>query len=85
MPNPQEVATLTVNGRDYKDWTSVTVENHITQAFPIFQFECTEFTPAGSERTLSPDLAQRRSPSDHRGRTVCQSDWFARHIERSSE
>ncbi len=43
MPNPTEVAFLRVNGTDYFDWTSVAVEVRITQAFPIFQFDCTEF------------------------------------------
>jgi prophage tail gpP-like protein len=43
--NPLEVATLTVNGRDYTDWTSVTVIDDTTQAYPLFSFECTEFTP----------------------------------------
>jgi prophage tail gpP-like protein len=41
--NPKEIAYLRVNGTDYYDWTSVTVEVRITQAFPIFQFDCTEF------------------------------------------
>lgn len=43
MPNPNEVAFLRVNGTDYFDWTSVSVEVRVTQAFPIFQFDCTEF------------------------------------------
>ncbi|MCP2211254.1 phage baseplate assembly protein [Bradyrhizobium diazoefficiens] len=41
--NPKEVAHLRVNGIDYFDWTRVSVEVRVTQAFPIFQFDCTEF------------------------------------------
>jgi prophage tail gpP-like protein len=42
MANPQEVAVLVVNGRQFRDWTSVLVEQRFTEWFPIFQFECTE-------------------------------------------
>lgn len=42
-----EVAFLRINGQDYFDWTSVTVEVRVTEAFPIFQFDCTEFDEMG--------------------------------------
>src|SRR5262245_10138438 len=41
----KEIATLEVRGSFYTDWTSVRVEQRVTQAFPIFQFECTEESP----------------------------------------
>lgn len=47
MPNPREVAVLIVNGQKYEDWTSVWVEARITEWYPIFQFECTEFDNKG--------------------------------------
>lgn len=47
-PSPQqlfgskEVATLKVRGELFTNWTSVRIEQRVTQAFPVFQFECTE-------------------------------------------
>ncbi|MFK4534280.1 prophage tail gpP-like protein [Bradyrhizobium ottawaense] len=38
-----EIAELRVNGMIFRDWTSVQVENRITEWFPRFTFECTEF------------------------------------------
>lgn len=51
MPNPKEVAFLRVNGVDYFDWTSVSVEVRVTQSFPIFQFDCTEFDDVTKQPT----------------------------------
>ena len=51
VPTPQrlfgakEIATLKVRGQLYTNWTSVRVEQRVTQAFPVFQFECTEESP----------------------------------------
>ncbi|ODM70505.1 hypothetical protein A6X20_07830 [Bradyrhizobium elkanii] len=45
--NQSEVAFLRINRQDYSDWTSVLVEVRITEAFPIFQFDCTEFDEMG--------------------------------------
>src|SRR6266545_8311929 len=53
MPNPTEVAHLRVNGVDYYDWTTVMVEVRITQWFPIFQFDCTEFDAMGKATGMS--------------------------------
>src|SRR5262245_22149577 len=41
----KEIVTLKVRGKLYTNWTSVRVEQRVTQAFPIFQFECTEESP----------------------------------------
>jgi prophage tail gpP-like protein len=43
--NPDEVATLTVNGTPYRDWTAVTVTDDLESTPPTFAFECTEFSP----------------------------------------
>ena len=50
-PTPQrldtgkEIATLEVRGSLFTNWTSVRVEQRVTQPFPVFQFECTEESP----------------------------------------
>ncbi|UQR66221.1 hypothetical protein LRP30_13620 [Bradyrhizobium sp. C-145] len=51
--NPREIAFLRINGQDYFDWTAVTVEVRITEAFPIFQFDCTEFDDMGKATGMS--------------------------------
>jgi prophage tail gpP-like protein len=38
----KEIAVLEVRGRNYSNWTSVRVEQKWTEAFPTFQFECSE-------------------------------------------
>lgn len=40
--NPDEVATLVVNGKEYTDWTTVEVETRWADWYPIFTFECSE-------------------------------------------
>jgi len=45
MANPAEIATLIVNGKEFTDWTSVTVESRWADWFPIFTFESTEESP----------------------------------------
>ena len=42
---PDEIATLIVNGQKFEFWTSISVEARMTDWFPRFQFECSEFTP----------------------------------------
>jgi len=44
-PGDKEIATLEVRGDLFTNWTSVRVEQKVTQAFPTFQFECTEESP----------------------------------------
>src|SRR3954471_24934408 len=44
-PGSKEVATLEVRGSLFTNWTSVRVEQRVTQAYPVFQFECTEEAP----------------------------------------
>ena len=41
----KEIATLEVRGSLFTDWTSVRVEQRVTQPFPVFQFEATEESP----------------------------------------
>jgi len=41
----KEIATLEVRGNLFTNWTSVRVEQKVTDAFPVFQFECTEESP----------------------------------------
>ena len=41
----KEVMTLQVNGQLFTNWTTVRVEQKVTEWFPTFQFECTEETP----------------------------------------
>ena len=41
----KEICTLKVRGQNYTNWTSVRVEQRTTEAFPRFQFECTEESP----------------------------------------
>jgi prophage tail gpP-like protein len=53
VPNPKEIAALTINGQKYEDWTSVMVEVRITEAFPIFQFDCSEFDESNRKASLS--------------------------------
>ncbi len=48
--NPTEIATLTVNGQKFEDWTTVHVEQRHLEWYPIFSFDCTEQTPAPSVR-----------------------------------
>jgi len=43
--NPDEIATLEVNGKVYTDWTSVVVEVRWVDWFPTFMFENTEESP----------------------------------------
>jgi prophage tail gpP-like protein len=42
MPGSKELAVLEVEGKFFENWTSVRVEQRWTEAFPTFQFECTE-------------------------------------------
>ncbi|WP_316203351.1 phage baseplate assembly protein [Bradyrhizobium sp. SZCCHNS3051] len=51
--NTQEVAFLRVNGVDYYDWTSIMVEVRLTDYFPIFEFECTEFVAVNGQSKSS--------------------------------
>lgn len=53
-PGSKEIAVLEVRGQLYSNWTSVRVEQKWAEAFPVFQFECTEevsvpLTVAGSQ------------------------------------
>ena len=48
-PGSKEVATLEVNGMLFTNWTSVRVEQRVTEAFPTFQFECTEEAPVPAQ------------------------------------
>jgi prophage tail gpP-like protein len=41
----KEIATLEVRGTLFTNWTTVRVEQHVTEPFPKFQFECTEESP----------------------------------------
>lgn len=41
----KEVMTLEVRGNLFNNWTAARVEQKITEAFPTFQFECTEESP----------------------------------------
>jgi prophage tail gpP-like protein len=41
----KEIATLEVRGGLFTNWTSVRVEQKVTEAFPVFQFEATEESP----------------------------------------
>jgi prophage tail gpP-like protein len=41
----KEIATLEVRGALFTNWTTVRVEQRVTQPFPTFQFECTEESP----------------------------------------
>ena len=41
----KEIATLEVRGSLFTNWTTVRIEQRVTQPFPIFQFECTEESP----------------------------------------
>ena len=41
----KEVITLQVNGNLFTNWTTVRVEQKVTEWFPTFQFECSEDTP----------------------------------------
>jgi prophage tail gpP-like protein len=44
-PGSKEIAALIVRGTPFTNWTSVRVEQHVTQWYPIFQFECSEESP----------------------------------------
>lgn len=52
MPNPQEVATIEVNGRRFEDWESVWVQHRWAEPYPLFRFTCAERDPV-------PDLWQK--------------------------
>ena len=41
-PGPKDIATLEVRGQLFTNWTSVRVEQRWTEAFPVFQFDCSE-------------------------------------------
>jgi prophage tail gpP-like protein len=45
LPGSKEIATLRVRNELFTNWTSVRVEQRVTEAFPTFQFECTEESP----------------------------------------
>ncbi|WP_166304317.1 phage baseplate assembly protein [Bradyrhizobium sp. 2S1] len=63
--NQKEVAFLRINGQDYFDWTAVTVEVRITEAFPIFQFDCTEFDEKATGMTEAQIMSNLRiAPGD---------------------
>ena len=44
-PGSKEIATLEVRGTLFTNWTSVRVDQRITEAFPTFTFECSEESP----------------------------------------
>lgn len=55
-----EVATLTVNGVDFRDWKTVLVHQGHMEAFNYYRFTCSEGSP------LSKDRAELRiRPGDH--------------------
>ena len=39
---PKDIATLLVRGSLFTNWTSIRLEQRVSEAFPTFQFECTE-------------------------------------------
>jgi prophage tail gpP-like protein len=41
----KEIATLEVRGSLFTNWTSVRVEQRVTEPYPVFQFECSEQSP----------------------------------------
>jgi prophage tail gpP-like protein len=43
--NSKEIVTLEVRGQLFTNWTTVRVEQKVTEWFPTFQFECTENVP----------------------------------------
>ena len=45
LPMSKEIAMLKVRGNEFTNWTSVRVEQRVTQWFPVFQFECSEESP----------------------------------------
>ena len=45
LPMSKEIAMLRVRGNEFTNWTSVRVEQRVTQYYPIFQFECSEESP----------------------------------------
>jgi prophage tail gpP-like protein len=44
-PNPDEVATILVNGRQFDDWESVWVQHRYAEAWPLFRFTAAERDP----------------------------------------
>ena len=44
-PGSKEIATLIVRGTEFRNWTSIQVRVARLEAFPTFQFECTEEVP----------------------------------------
>src|SRR5262245_30718878 len=51
VKRPNEIAEIVVNGQRFRDWTSVQVENRISEPYPRFTFECTEFINVPSSWT----------------------------------
>lgn len=51
--NPREVCTLTVNGRIYQDWKSVTVYKCQQEAFDYYRFTASERVTANPPRVFS--------------------------------
>jgi prophage tail gpP-like protein len=45
IPNPDEVATIVVDGIRYEDWTSVMVQHRWMEAYPVFEFSTAEVVP----------------------------------------
>ena len=45
MPNPAEVATLTVAGNQFEDWESVWVQHRWSEGWPLFRFTAAERAP----------------------------------------
>src|SRR5262245_59486821 len=45
MPNPDEVATIIVNGARFDDWESVWVQHRWAEAYPLFRFTAAEREP----------------------------------------
>jgi prophage tail gpP-like protein len=41
----REIATIEVNGKYFTNWTSMRIENRVTDTHPIFMFELTEQSP----------------------------------------
>src|ERR1700761_6129203 len=45
MPNPQEIATLEVNGVQFQDWESVWVQQRAHDPYTLFRFTAAERDP----------------------------------------
>jgi prophage tail gpP-like protein len=45
MPKPEEVAVLIVNGKEYRDWLTVSVSHRWADGNAVFAFTCSEALP----------------------------------------